>query len=453
MRLTPRLRRISPARRCAFVVLLRTFEKLGFTDVALAAEADHLRLAPRDRALARTLAYGAVQRRRTLDALLEELSRRPVERLDPGTRAAARLGLYQLAYLDGIGHHAAVNESVELARAWGSHGHGLVNAVLRRATTAARPWVDGLTDDAPQAAALKHSHPDWVAELWWSVFGGDEARALMAANNRPSEYALRANELVTTPAELSRQLAAAGVRAEPAEEVPEGVVLHSPFDASGSELWRAGAIMPQSRASMLVARIVDPKPGERVLDLCAAPGGKTSHLAALMGGQGRVVAVEKQRGRGRALRANCDRLRATNVSVRIGDARDSHGDGYDRVLVDPTCTGLGTLSGRPDMRWRTSPKLLSELVVQQREILDAAHRSLRPGGVLVFSTCTLSPQENEDQVTRALAVHHDLELEDIGRDHPTWKHPDMPEALLTLPHRHRTDGFFIARLRRRGGTG
>jgi 16S rRNA (cytosine967-C5)-methyltransferase len=200
---------------------------------------------------------------------------------------------------------------------------------------------------------------------------------------------------------------------------------------------------------MLVARTLGPRPGERVLDLCAAPGAKATHLAALMEGGGEVVAVERDRGRARQLRETCARMQARSVRVVEGDARDSHGQDFDRVLVDPPCSGLGTLRGRPDLRWRATPEAADELAALQHQILLAAARAVRPGGTIVYSTCTLNPAENEDVVAGALAARGDLVAEDLQSDATLWKHPTVANHLLLIPDRDGTDGFFIARLRRK----
>ena len=389
---------VAPARRAAHAVVLRTLADGAYADRALHGEAK--RLAPRDRALAKQLAFGTVQRRGTLDWVI---ARTVNGRLEPAVRAALQLGLFQLLFLDGVPAHAAVADAVELAKP--SAGHRVVNAVLRRV---AREGVDLPSDATAEGAAVAHSHPEWLVRLWWDWLGADETRALLAADNAPAELALRVNALV--PFDLGDV---------PGRREGETIVVDGPFDALAHPGYAAGAFTPQSRASQLVAPALGPRPGERVLDLCAAPGGKTTHLAALQGGDGEVVAVERHPGRARALRATCARMHAATVTVVEADARGFDGErGFDRVLLDPPCSGLGTLRSHPDLRWRASPEGIARLAGEQDALLVSARRALRPGGTLVFSVCTLSPSEER--------------LTDPG-------------AVRTFPHRDRTDGFYIAR--------
>jgi 16S rRNA (cytosine967-C5)-methyltransferase len=412
------------------------FEQDAWADRALHGEARRLRLDARERGLATQLAFGTVQRAATLDHVIERLT--GGRHLEPAVRAALRLGVFQLAYLDRVPAHAAVGESVELAKADAPRGAGLVNAVLRRAAREARPLIEALPDGTAPEAALKHSHPEWIAELWFEALGPEAARALMEADNRPAEAVLRANTLRLTANDLAERI--------PGHVEGDALILDAPFDAFSSPEWEQGLFMPQSRAAMAVGTALDPQPGERVLDLCAAPGGKTTHLAALMRNEGEIVAVERHPGRADALRRTAARMGATIVDVRTADAVEPQHGEFDRVLVDPPCSDLGTLASRPDARWRKAgrPEALSELQVR---ILAAGADAVRPGGSLVYSTCTISPIENERVVEAFLAIRSDF-APDLGIAQQPWKHPTMPFALQTLPHRDRTDGFFIARLNR-----
>jgi 16S rRNA (cytosine967-C5)-methyltransferase len=438
---------VAPARRCAYAVLRRVFERGAYADRALTAEAEQLD--PRDRALAMRLAYGAVQRSGTLEHLIEQLSERPAAQLDPPLLAALRLGLYELVYLRGAPDYAVLADAVELAKAHARAGHGLVNAVLRRATREGPDTLlAALTDDTPEHAAVKHSHPEWIVRLWWQALGPEQARALMAYDNEPGELALRANTLITDAATLAAELP---VRTHLDANIPEALVLEESFDTHGSPLWQRGAFHAQSRAAMLVARVLDPAPGERVLDLCAAPGGKTTHLAALMQARGEVLAIERNPRRAGGLVRTARRLHAASVLVEVADAELERPEGsvFDRVLVDPPCSGLGTLQARADLRWRVTPAAIEEMARAQAQILAAGAGALRPGGVLVYSTCTISPTENEHLIAAFLDSHPEFELDDltgIGGGPPAAGAPGM---LQTLPHRDRTAGFFIARLRKR----
>jgi 16S rRNA (cytosine967-C5)-methyltransferase len=294
-----------------------------------------------------------------------------------------------------------------------------------------------------------HSHPPWIARRWFSELGPEDARALLAAGNLPAETALRVNTLQSDIETVASELPVA-TRTDP--ELPEALVIDGPFDTHGSPLWTAGALLAQARGSMLVARILDPQPGERVLDLCAAPGNKSTHMAALMGGEGEIVAVEHSRRRAEALSRNVRRLGAHNVRVEVSDAATPRTgeDRFDRVLVDPPCSGLGTLQGHPDLRWRTSEEEVERHAKLQGEILASAARALRPGGVLVYSTCTISATENERLIATFLDRHPDFGVDQPPQRLEHLRHPSplARDFVLTLPHRDRTQGFFIARLRR-----
>jgi 16S rRNA (cytosine967-C5)-methyltransferase len=303
----------------------------------------------------------------------------------------------------------------------------LVNAVLRRAVREGRSIVDALDGSTAAGAAIKWSVPEWLVSMWFSELGAEEARALLERVNEPAESALRVNALKAESVELP-------VPVRPAPELPEGLVLEAPFDVFSSVEFRQGLVMPQSRASMLVSRSLAPEPGERVLDLCAAPGAKTTHIAALMEGRGAVVAVERNDKRAQALRRTCAMMGAESVEVRVADARSFRAeDPFDRVLIDPPCSGLGTLQSRPDIRWRASREAIAELVPIQGAILAAGAAALRPGGTLIYSVCTISRAESEGVVEAFLAANRAFAIEEHRR---------------LMPHTDGTDGFYIARLGR-----
>ena len=404
---------ISGARRAAYEVLLRVFEHDAYADRAFRGAAEGLD--ERERAFAQRLAYGSVQRVRTLDHAIEALGRRPVRKLDPPVRAALRLGAYQLGYTD-TAQHAAVNESVELVRrARIERAVPFTNAVMRRLSDGIRPLLESLPD-----GPLKESYPDWIYETFVGVLGDPGALALMRAMNEPLETVVR----------LVRGGPPAGAEET---DVPGAYRVERVDEALVAE----GRIWPQSRGSQLAGLCVGAADGERVLDLCAAPGGKTGQL------RGRVTAVEIDASRAAELRANLATMGRTDVAVveADGTALPPELDEFDRALVDAPCSGLGVLAQRPDLRWRATP--LPEL---QLALLRSAAERVREGGTILYSVCTLNPAECE-----AVVDASGLRVSPLGEEWPQFAHPSRPEFLLTLPHVHGTSGFFIARLVRSPG--
>ena len=405
---------VSPARVAAFDVLLRVFEDESYADRAFRSAASSLD--DRDRALAQRLAFGAVQRVRTLDHAIETLGRRRVHRLDPPVRAALRLGAYQLAFVDGVARYAAVNESVELVRrARLERAVPFTNAVLRRLADGIGSLVDTLPDTSARQAALKHSYPDWIAETWWRDLGREGALALMRSLNEPGDIVVR--------------LARGEIDGTPDADVPGAWHVDRIDEAALAE----GRIWPQSAASQLVGLVVGARAGERTLDLCAAPGGKATMLA------GDVTAVAVNEARARELEETARRLGSWNVRVVVADGRalPPELEGFDRALVDAPCSGLGVLNRRPDLRWRAEP--LPDL---QLELLRAAAERVRPGGSIVYSVCTVNADESE-AVVDASGLEVDPSLAD---EWPQFRHARRPEFLQTLPQVHGTAGFFVARL-------
>ena len=399
---------IAPARRAAYEVIRRVFEEEAYADRALRSASEGLD--ERDVALARRLAFGVVQRVRTLDHAIETLGKRPVRKLDPPVLAALRLGAYQLGYLDGVPDYAAVNESVELVRrARLERAVPFTNAVLRRLGAG----IGELLASLPEGP-LRHSYPDWIWEVWRRDLGEEQALALMRAQNEPSPVEIR------------------HVRGQ----TPDGAETDIPgayrVERLDEEAFARGEVWPQSRSSQLAGLCVGAQAGERVLDLCAAPGGKATMLA------GQVVAVELNEARARELEENAARLGVTNVEVVHADGRALPPalTGFDRALVDAPCSGLGVLAARPDLRWRSRP--LPEL---QLELLQAAAARVRPGGTVVYSVCTINADESEAVVDASGLGMVPIE----GWDR--YRHARRPEFLQTLPHRDGTSGFFISRLR------
>jgi 16S rRNA (cytosine967-C5)-methyltransferase len=395
---------VSPARRAAYETLLRVFEQDAYADRAFRTAARDLD--ERERAFAQRLAYGSVQRVRTLDHAIDRLGKRPTRKLDPPGRAALRLGAYQLGYTD-TAPHAAANESVELVRrARLERAVPFTNAVMRRLAAGIHDLLAALPE-----GALKESYPDWIHETFVRDLGPEGALELERAMNEPLETIVRGDAV-----------------GEPTD-VPGAYRV----DRVDEQLVATGRIWPQSRGSLVAGLALGAREGERILDLCAAPGGKTGQLA------GDVTAVEIDAGRASELRANLATMRHPATVVEA-DGTDLPPEltGFDRILLDAPCSGLGVLAQRPDLRWRARP--LPDL---QLALLRAAAERVRPGGTIVYSVCTVNADENE-----AVVDASGLEVDPtLAGEWPQFVHPRRPEFLLTLPHVHGTSGFFVGRLK------
>jgi len=447
---------VSPARALAYETVRATFERDAHSERFFREAADREGLAGRERAQAQRLAYGAVQRRGTADAAIERLAGRSTRLLDPPLLAALRLGLYELLFADATPDHAAVDQAVELVKAAGfGHAAGLVNAVLRRAARERDSLSQALLgdDSTPERAAVAHSAPLWLARMWWQELGAGSARSLLAACNEPAETAFR----------VSPPRRASGATFPPMEResrtgtgsllsLPEMTVVEGRIDDEILRRIAAGELTPQSRGSAAAVELLDPRPGEQVLDLCAGPGIKTGQIAARMGDRGELISFERDPERAAEVAAQAERLGARNVTVVEADATaPAMPAGFDRVLVDPPCSDLGTLASRPDARWRKSPRTIERLAALQAEILANGLRLLRPGGTLVYSTCTISRREGEDQVAaleRAAAAGEGpaIAVDDLGALEPALASTHDPRCLQIRPDRDRTTGFFVCRL-------
>lgn len=443
------------AREAALKVLLAVETRGAYAGLALEAEARPLK-GP-DRGLATELVHGVLRHRALLDFTLGTRLQRPLASLPVPIRNVLRLGLYQLMSLDRVPAAAACNTSVELAKAYGHPGTAaLVNAVLRglaKVREAGDPWPAPPKDPFPVYLSITESHPLWLIERWLGRLGTEQARRLAQANNQAPPVTIRTNLLRTSRDELAGRLEAEGVSVMPGRHAPEALHMTGSPALEELEAFQQGLFSVQDEASMLVARVVAPEPGELVIDACAAPGGKTTHLAELMGDTGQVLAGDIHRHRLKLVGTAASRLGLKSVKLAAGNA-SRLGDKYklraDRLLLDAPCSGLGVLRRRSDLRWRQSPQAIGQLAALQRSLLEGSCGTVKPGGVLVYATCSTEPEENEAVVAEFLTAHPEFAPDDIAPFVPaSLAGACVGGSLRTWPHDHGTDGFFIARLRRR----
>ena len=401
-----------PARTVALDVLLRQEKEAAWVDRAFSAEAARARLDPRDRGLASQLTNGTVKAQRLLDACVLELADRDPAKLDPTTRCIVRLGAYQLLLLDRIPPHAAVSTAVDLAtKRRGKGGAGLVNALLRRVADGGREWLEALPDETITDAALLRSYPDWIAELWEQAYGGEAARGLMDAGNATPEVAFRVSALrLGADERIAEEFARLDCALRPDDEVPSACVVEGAVDIAATTAFKNGDLIPMSRSAQRIAPFLGPEPGMRVLDACAAPGGKSGHIADLLGGGQGLTCVERDPGRARALAETLARQGVEGCDLLPIDVFQLPPDrtGYDRILVDAPCTGLGTIGSRPDVRWRRQLAEVESLAALQRGMVDFLVPRLDPGGVLVLSLCTLGTAETHSADDHAIDARLEL---------------------------------------------
>ncbi|HTD48274.1 MAG TPA: 16S rRNA (cytosine(967)-C(5))-methyltransferase RsmB [bacterium] len=445
------------SREVALEVLHRVDADRAFSGVLLRTALDRAGLSAVDEALATEITLGTLRHRAEVDWVLSQVTRTPLDDLPSRIRTVLRIGAYQLLFLDRVPPSAACSQAVELAKQVGHPGTvRLVNAVLRRIAASPIAIPD---DGAPEGIALRHSHPAWLVGRWMARFGSDETRALCRANNAAPPSAIRLNTLRGSPESVADALERLGVRTVRSALLPEGARIVSASPDARRAAYAGGWYAHQDEGSMLVGRLLAPLPGETVIDACAGSGGKTVHLAALMENQGRIVACDTVPAKLDALARQCAR-----TGVRIVDPRPiaaAHLEaavpgGADRVLVDAPCSGLGVLRRRPEIKWRLRPEDLPGLAARQLEILEGAAGAVRPGGTLVLAVCSLEPEEGPEVAARFLGAHAGFEPVPItgwppgtGGAPVAAALPAGPGAALLSPHRHDTDGFFVAVFRRR----
>lgn len=449
----PRDRKPRPpktARELALEALYAVDRRHAFSDRLVHKLLDDHPQSERDAALVTTLVRGTTRMRGRIDSILGHYVKVGLDALPPWIQNVLRLGVYQIVFLDKVPPSAAVDESVKLAR---QHGHpgtvGLVNAVLRRIAAERDHLPQPRPDDASPAALSEfYSHPLWLVERWLRRFGPEETKALLAANNEPPPVTLRVNERRESAGVIRRRLQADGADVMPGLFHEGTLRVRGEMAPARDPGFDLGHFIVQDESESLVVDLLAPAAGELVVDLCAAPGGKTTQIAEMVGPEGYVVAVEAQKGRIPRLKENLVRMRQPNIGIVLADGialrlrRQA-----DRVLVDAPCSGLGVLAKRADARWRKTEASIRQVTELQERLLTAGAALVRPGGTLVYSVCSFEPEEGPRVVERFLAAHSQFERVDAA----TVLDPAVvvDGALLTLPHRQRMDGAFAVRLKRR----
>ena len=448
----------APARQTALKVLHAIDAEQAYTDVALRQALGQSSLERRDRAFITECVYGVVRWRGRIDWLLQHVCHRPLDDLTPWIRNILRLGAYQCLWLQGTPARAAVYEAVELARRFGHGGtarlvNGVLRALLRQHDTYCLPDAEC----CPAAhLAVAMSHPEWLVERWLARYGWARAKAICEANNRPAGITLRTHTL-----RISRLDLAARLRAEGVVEVDESALGPQALLAQGTSRldhlpsYGEGLFQAQDLGAMLVAPLCEAKPGHRVLDACAAPGGKTTHLAELMQDTGRIVALDAQPGRLRLVRQNAQRLQLACVMPVAADASQPlpFEARFDRILVDAPCSGLGVLRRHPDIKWRKTALDPQRLQDVQVALINRLLPHLASDGILVYSVCSNEPEETHDVAQRVLRQHPKLQLYAIEPDYPQrLPAPSATAGTLDLtPEQFGADGVFVARFRYRHG--
>jgi len=443
-------------RQSAFEILLSLEKSSSFADVLVDRQLSSGALHGPDRGLLTELVFGVLRRRGSLDYIIGECSTQKLAKLERPVLILLRLGLYQMLYLDRIPVSAAVNETVRLAKRFTPRAAGFINAVLRKADRAgdAIPWPDREADPAGFLAA-RHSHPRWLIEQWSAQVGPGEIEPLAGAMSGTPPLTLRANTLKISRDDLLSLLAERGHEGRPTLFSPFGVHLSRTAHPSTLPGFEEGLFTVQDESSQLATMFLAPRPGESILDLCAAPGGKATHLAQMMENRGSILACDRDEARLRRVRENSGRLGVSIIeTVKLDASRPLtalEGRRFHRILLDAPCSGLGVLRRNPEAKWRLTPADAGRLASLQGAILRTAVEHLEEGGVLLYSTCSTSLEENELLVDNFVSERNDFVIEDLNSIFPEYSSLFTGGGFFrSWPHRQGMDGFFAARLRRTG---
>ena len=442
-----RVTRAATSRDAALQALHSVEVNASYADLSLERILKHSSLDPRDKRLATELTFGCIRWQRRIDYLIDAFLKGDAGRLDVYTRNILRLGVYQLFFLDRIPDYAAISEAVIQAKRFSSRGSSsLVNGVLRSMAERGSTVVFPDRDEKPvEYLSIFYSHPEWMIKRWIARYGFDGAEKLCQANNSVAQLSVRANLLKGSRDELVTALKQEDVSAAPGRYSDTSLTITAKGSITSLEAYRAGLFQVQDESATLVSSLLDPEPNELIVDLCAGPGGKATNIAELMNDEGVVIAVDIRPSRLKFVLDNARRLGLNMLSGVVADGRTFQARGADRIIVDAPCSGLGVLRRRADLRWRMSEKEIENLCELQLALLLNIADSVRPGGVLVYSTCTIEPEENESVITNFLELRDDFLLEN-AEDFVNSDLVDENGFLSTFPPRDGIDGAFAARL-------
>ncbi len=409
-----------------------------------------------DAGLTTEIVYGTISHLNTIDYFLGRFVAKGMNKLQPWVRSLLRLSFYQIYYLDRIPPHAAVNEAVNIAKRRGHQGiSGMVNGVLRNVLRQLDELVipDNLT--AVQRISLQYSHPEWLVERWMKQFGESVTEQICMSNNEPPAVSVRVNTNRTTRQQMLKTLNDAGYYAQPSAIAPDGILVGGSGNMALTDWYRDGMLSIQDESSMLVAEAVQPEPGMHVLDCCAAPGGKTAHMAEKMQNKGQIIANDIHEHKRKLIDDQAQRLHLSVIDTAVGDAmalaERYDAASFDRILLDAPCSGLGVIRRKPDLKWNKSASDIKEIAALQRRLLERVSSLLKPGGILVYSTCTIEQSENEDVVRSFVEAHPQFEPVVVPLFADKLAQASASDqasiGVQILPQDYHSDGFYIAALR------
>ncbi|WP_408010937.1 16S rRNA (cytosine(967)-C(5))-methyltransferase RsmB [Pseudalkalibacillus sp. A8] len=442
-------------REVATDLLLKIDRSQAYSNLLLNQAIQKNNLSGKDAALLTEIVYGTIQRKNTLDHYLKTFIKKPLNKLEDWVLVLLRLSVYQMVYLDRVPDHAIINEAVVIAKKRGHKGiSGLVNGVLRNVQRKGVPSVGSIADHRLQLA-IECSHPEWLVGRWIDQFGEERTREMCTVNNTPPSVTARVNRLKHSVEVAIERLKNESVEAEPSKLAPDGIRILS-GNLPKSNVYESGALTIQDESSMLVGYALDPQPDDRVLDACAAPGGKTTHLAERMGNQGEITAIDIHEHKVKLIEEQVERLGLTNIETIAMDTRKAaklfKEETFDRVLLDAPCTGFGVIRRKPDIKWGKQSEDIERIQKVQEELLEAVSRVLKVGGLLVYSTCTIEAEENNSQIERFLDRHPEFEWDgSFSSRMPASVKPYIlgtKDELQILPQYFNSDGFYIACLRK-----